>query len=54
MKSPSVLVVDINDLAAKAKSIIGEPDALPFGNKVVGIVVDRHGDVLDEIRNIED
>jgi citrate lyase subunit alpha/citrate CoA-transferase len=47
-------VVDINDLAAKAKSIIGEPDALPFGNKVVGIVVDRHGDVLDEIRNIED
>ena len=47
-------IVDINDLAAKAKSIIGEPDPLPFGNKVVGIVVDRHGDVLDEIRNIED
>ena len=47
-------VVDINDLAAKARSIIGEPDALPFGDRVVGIVMDRHGKVLDEIHNILD
>ena len=47
-------VVDIHDLAAKATSIIGEPDPLPFGDKVVGIVMDRHGKVLDEIRNIVD
>jgi citrate lyase subunit alpha/citrate CoA-transferase len=47
-------VVDIHDLAAKARSIIGEPDALPFGDRVVGIVMDRHGKVLDEIHNIMD
>ena len=47
-------IVDIHDLAAKARSIIGEPDALPFGDKVVGIVMDRHGKVLDEIHNIVD
>jgi citrate lyase subunit alpha/citrate CoA-transferase len=47
-------VVDIHDLAAKARSIIGEPDALPFGDRVVGIVMDRHGKVLDEIHNIVD
>ena len=47
-------IVDIHDLAAKARSIIGEPDALPFGDKVVGLVIDRHGKVLDEIHNIVD
>ena len=47
-------IVDIHELAAKARSIIGEPDALPFGDKVVGIVMDRHGKVLDEIHNIVD
>ena len=47
-------IVDIHDLAAKARSIIGEPDALPFGDKVVGVVIDRHGKVLDEIHNIVD
>ena len=41
-------------LAAKATSIIGVPDALPFGEKVVGIVMDRHGKVLDKIHNIVD
>ena len=47
-------VVDIKSLSAKAKSIIGEPDPLPFGDKIVGIVMDRHGKVLDKIRNVED
>ena len=47
-------LVDINDLAAKARSIIGEPDPLPFGDRIVGIVMDRHGKVLDEIHNIVD
>ena len=46
--------IAVNPLAAKARSIIGEPDALPFGDKVVGIVMDRHGKVLDEIHNIVD
>ena len=46
-------VVDIADLAKKAQSIIGTPDPLPFGDKVVGIVMNRDGSVLDKIYNIK-
>ena len=48
-----VHVVDIHDLAAKAGSIIGTPDPLPFGDKVVGVVMNRDGSVLDKIYNIK-
>ena len=34
-------------------SIIGTPDPLPFGEKIVGVVMNRDGSVLDYIRNIE-
>ena len=54
LKEAGLKVVDIKALADKARSIIGEPDALPFGDRVVGIVMDRHGKVLDRIRNIVD
>ena len=47
-------IVDIHDLAAKASSIIGHPDPLPFGEKIVGVVMNRDGSVLDYIRDIED
>ena len=46
-------VVDISELAMKAQSIIGTPDPLPFGDKVVGIVMNRDGSVLDKIYNIK-
>jgi len=49
-----IKVVDIKDLAAKATSIIGTPDPLPFGDRVVGVVMNRDGSVLDEIRSIVD
>ena len=52
LRAAGLKVVDIKDLAAKATSIIGTPDALPFGDKVVGIVYNRDGRVLDEIHNI--
>ncbi len=45
-------IVDIHDLAAKARSIIGDPAPLPFGDKVVGIVLNRDGRVQDVIKNI--
>lgn len=45
-------VVDIHALSAKASSIIGTPDPLPFGKKVVGVVMNRDGSVLDKIFNI--
>ena len=46
-------VVDISELAMKAQSIIGTPDPLPFGDKVVGVVMNRDGSVLDKIYNIK-
>jgi citrate lyase subunit alpha/citrate CoA-transferase len=52
LKAAGLNIVDIKDLAAKASSIIGKPDALPFGDKVVGIVMNRDGSVLDKIYNI--
>ena len=45
-------VVDIHSLAQKAESIIGKPDPLPFKERVVGIVMNRDGSVLDEIHEI--
>jgi citrate lyase subunit alpha/citrate CoA-transferase len=50
--SAGLNVVDIKALADKASSIIGKPDPLPFGDKVVGIVMNRDGSVLDKIYNI--
>ncbi|MDE6218350.1 MAG: hypothetical protein K2F64_05035, partial [Muribaculaceae bacterium] len=47
-------VVDITWLRDKARSIIGEASPLPFGDKVVGVVMNRDGNVLDVIKNIAD
>ena len=47
-------VVDITSLRDKASKIIGTPAPLPFGDKVVGVVMNRDGAVLDVIRNIPD
>ena len=54
LKAAGLNIVDIKDLAAKATSIIGTPDPLPFGDKVVGVVMNRDGSVLDKIYNIVD
>lgn len=45
-------VVDIKELRDKALSIIGTPAALPFGDKTVGVVMNRDGSVMDIIKNI--
>lgn len=52
LKNAGLNIVDIHDLAAKAKSIIGNPAPLPFGDKVVGVIMNRDGSVLDVIKNI--
>ena len=54
LQAAGLNIVDIKSLAEKASSIIGTPDALPFGDKVVGIVMNRDGSVLDKIYNICD
>ena len=53
LQAAGLKVVDIKSLAEKASSIIGTPDPLPFGDKVVGIVMNRDGSVLDKIYNIQ-
>lgn len=53
LRKAGLKVVDIKDLRDKALSIIGTPDALPFGDKVVGVVMNRDGSVMDVIKNIE-
>lgn len=45
-------VVDIKELRDKALSIIGTPAALPFGDKTIGVVMNRDGSVMDIIKNI--
>lgn len=52
LRKAGLKIVDINSLKEKARSIIGEADALPFGDKVVGVVMNRDGSVQDVIRNI--
>lgn len=52
LKDAGINVVDINWLRDKAKSIVGEASELPFGDKVVGVVMNRDGSVMDVIRNI--
>ncbi len=53
LSAAGLKLVSIEDLAAKARSIIGTPDPLPFGDQVVGIVMNRDGSVLDKIYNIQ-
>lgn len=53
LKKAGLNIVDINWLKEKAKSIIGDADPLPFGDKTVGIVMNRDGSVQDVIKNIE-
>lgn len=54
LRKAGLNVVDIKWLRDKALSIIGTPEALPFGDKTVGVVMNRDGSVMDIIRNIED
>jgi citrate lyase subunit alpha/citrate CoA-transferase len=53
LEAAGLNIVDIHSLAAKAEAIIGKPDPLPFKERVVGIVMNRDGEVLDEIHEIE-
>lgn len=53
LKKAGLNIVDIHTLRDKALSIIGQPDPLPFGDQVVGVVMNRDGQVQDVILNIE-
>ena len=50
----TIKLVDIHDLQKKALAIVGEPEPIPWGDKIVGVVMNRDGSVLDIIKNVED
>lgn len=52
LKAAGLNVVDITCLRDKALGIIGTPAPLPFGEKTVGVVMNRDGSVMDVIKNI--
>ena len=52
LEKAGLKIVDIHSLKDRAKSIIGDAAPLPFGDKVVGIVMNRDGSVMDVIKNI--
>ena len=52
LRAAGLRIVDIHDLKEKARSIIGDADPLPFGDKVVGVVMNRDGSVMDVIKNV--
>ena len=54
LRDAGINVVDIKTLRDKAQSIVGDASPLPFGDKVVGVVMNRDGSVMDVIRNIVD
>ncbi len=54
LKKAGLNIVDIHDLKDLALKSIGTPDPLPFGDKVVGVVMNREGSVQDVIMNIVD
>lgn len=54
LRQAGLKVTDIHDLRDKALSIIGSPAPLAFGEKTVGVVMNRDGSVMDVIKNIVD
>lgn len=53
LKEAKLNIVSIEYLRDKAKEITGNAAPLPFGKKVVGVVMNRDGSVMDVIRNIQ-
>lgn len=53
-KDSKLPVCTIEELRDIAYSIVGEPDNIRFKNRVVGIIENRDGTILDVVREIED
>lgn len=53
LKAAHLKVATIEELKARAEKVVGKPEPLPFGEKIVGIVTYRDGSVIDVIREIK-
>ncbi len=54
LRAAGLPVTTIQALKDLAENIVGKPDPLPFGERVVGVVTHRDGRVLDLIHEIID
>lgn len=54
LRAAHMEVFSIEALKQRAESVVGRPEPLPFGEKIVGVVTYRDGSVIDVIRNIMD
>ena len=54
MQAAGIKLVTLESLRDRALRVIGTPAPLPFGDKVVGVVMNRNGEVMDVIKNIKD
>lgn len=54
LRAAGLKLVSLESLRDRALSIIGNPAPLPFGDQVVGMVMNRDGSVMDVIKNIVD
>lgn len=54
LRAARLPVTTVEELKARAERIVGKPDQLPFGEKIVGIVTYRDGTVIDVIHEIRD
>ncbi|MDL2257912.1 citrate lyase subunit alpha [Eubacteriales bacterium OttesenSCG-928-K08] len=54
LKAARLDVTTIDELKARAERVVGVPEPLPFGEKIVGVVTYRDGSVIDVIHEILD
>ena len=54
MKDVKLPYCTIEELRDKAYSIVGEPEKVQFGDRVVGIIESRDGTILDVVREMKD
>ena len=47
-------IYTIEELRDKAYAIVGKPDAVKFGDRVVGVIESRDGTIIDVVREIKD
>jgi citrate lyase subunit alpha/citrate CoA-transferase len=52
LKAAKLPVICIEELKAKADRVVGKPDPIRFGDKIVGVVKYRDGSVIDVIRQV--
>ena len=53
LSAAGISIVDIHDLCDRALALTGTPDPLPFTDKVVGVVMNRDGRLLDSIHAVK-